>query len=160
MIVVGFDPATVTGAASMDSADLRDAGVNHFEHRPRVDKGERWCAYYDSAEHFIAEADLVAIEHIPFRHSSGGAARMYWSIRTAIEMCACNYGVPVSYVTPNEWRQHVHGSTKATKEECREIIARRFNLDPSDLTLDESDALCIAWTAYCRHIEENGEQEQ
>jgi Holliday junction resolvasome RuvABC endonuclease subunit len=55
-------------------------------------------------------------------------------------------------IDPQEVKGFITGNRRGSKEEIRDLMGKYFRVDMSELTLDQSDAIAIAYTCYFTKI--------
>ena len=83
---------------------------------------------------------------VVFFAKNAKSALVLGHIRGAILVACRKRGMSFSEYPPKVVKQAVTGDGSAAKEQVANMVFARLGIEPSDLPLDASDALAIAWT--------------
>lgn len=150
MIILGIDPGSITtGYAFLESKgstlQVLEYGVLHApaEH-----------ALEDRLLHIVSKLEILLDKYHPDSLSMEGvffaknarSALVLGHIRGAILVACRKRGLSYNEYPPKVVKQAVTGDGSAAKEQVANMIFARLGIAGSDLPLDASDALAIAWT--------------
>lgn len=150
MIILGIDPGSITtGYAFLDS-DGKNLKVLEYGvlHAPADHELE------DRLLHIVSKLEVLLDKYRPDALSMEGvffaknarSALVLGHIRGAILVACRKRGLSYSEYPPKVVKQAVTGDGSAAKEQVANMIFARLGISGSDLPLDASDALAIAWT--------------
>ena len=150
MIVLGIDPGSITtGYAFLKvetgKVDVLEYGTFHAGANRPVE---------DRLLHIVTELeerleryrpDALAMEGVFFAKNAKSAL-VLGHIRGAILVACRKRGMSFCEYPPKVVKQAVTGDGSASKEQVANMVFARLGIERSDLPLDASDALAIAWT--------------
>lgn len=150
MIILGIDPGSITtGYAFLEtgprSVKVLEYGTFHMAANHPVE---------DRLLHIITELenrldtyhpDALAMEGVFFAKNAKSAL-VLGHIRGAILVACRKRNMSFNEYPPKVVKLAVTGDGSASKEQVSNIIFARLGIEHSDLPLDASDALAIAWT--------------
>lgn len=93
--------------------------------------------------------DVLVIEELFFAKSTTTALKVA-EVRGVIIAAACNAGLEVVEVKPNEVKMAMTGYGKADKRQVQEMVKTVFHLPSIPKPDDAADALAIAWCGTAR----------
>lgn len=150
MIILGIDPGSITtGYAFLDSDGKNLKVLEHgVLHAPADHELE------DRLLHIVSKLEVLLDKYRPDALSMEGvffaknarSALVLGHIRGAILVACRKRGLSYSEYPPKVVKQAVTGDGSAAKEQVANMIFARLGISGSDLPLDASDALAIAWT--------------
>lgn len=150
MIILGIDPGSITtGYAFLKAEDgkvsVLEYGVFHAKATLPVE---------DRLLHIVTELeermdhyrpDALAMEGVFFAKNAKSAL-VLGHIRGAILVACRKRGMSFCEYPPKVVKQAVTGDGSASKEQVANMVFARLGIEASELPLDASDALAIAWT--------------
>ena len=150
MIILGIDPGSITTGyaflkAEKGKVDVLEYGVFHAKATLPVE---------DRLLHIVAELeerldhyrpDALAMEGVFFAKNAKSAL-VLGHIRGAILVACRKRGLSFCEYPPKVVKQAVTGDGSASKEQVANMVFARLGIEASELPLDASDALAIAWT--------------
>ena len=150
MIVLGIDPGTITtGYAFIESSAQK---VKVLEYGTLHASASH--ALEDRLLHIVSGLEELLDKYKPesfgmegiFFAKNAKSALVLGHIRGAVLVACCKRGITYSEYSPRVVKQAVTGDGGASKEQVANMIFARLGIQGSDLPLDASDALAIAWT--------------
>ena len=150
MIILGIDPGSITTGYAFLKAESGHTEVLEYGvlHAPAGHPVE------DRLLHIVTELetrldtykpDALAMEGVFFAKNAKSAL-VLGHIRGAILVACRKRGMTFSEYPPKVVKQAVTGDGSAAKEQVANMVFARLGIEHSDLPLDASDALAIAWT--------------
>lgn len=150
MIILGIDPGSITTGYAFLQAESGHTKVLEYGvlHAPAGRPVE------DRLLHIVTELesrldtykpDSLAMEGVFFAKNAKSAL-VLGHIRGAILVACRKRGMTFNEYPPKVVKQAVTGDGSAAKEQVANMVFARLGIEPSDLPLDASDALAIAWT--------------
>ncbi|WP_290732080.1 crossover junction endodeoxyribonuclease RuvC [Fibrobacter sp. UBA3629] len=150
MIILGIDPGSITtGYAFVEKSDgkvrVLEYGVLHAPASHAVE--DRLLHIVTDLEALLERyrPDALAMEGVFFAKNAKSAL-VLGHVRGAVLVACCKRGMTFSEYPPKAVKQAVTGDGSASKEQVANLVFARLGIEPSDLPLDASDALAIAWT--------------
>ena len=150
MIVLGIDPGTITtGYAFIESSTQKVKVLEYGTlHAPANH------ALEDRLLHIVSGLEELLDKYKPesfgmegiFFAKNAKSALVLGHIRGAVLVACRKRGISYSEYSPRVVKQAVTGDGGASKEQVANMIFARLGIQGSDLPLDASDALAIAWT--------------
>ena len=150
MIILGIDPGSITtGYAFIEKTD---AGIHVLEYG--VLHAPASHAVEDRLLHIVTELealldryrpDALAMEGVFFAKNAKSAL-VLGHVRGAVLVACRKRGMTFSEYPPKAVKQAVTGDGSASKEQVANLVFARLGIESSELPLDASDALAIAWT--------------
>ena len=150
MIVLGIDPGTITtGYAFIESSAQK---VKVLEYGTLHASASH--ALEDRLLHIVSGLEELLDKYKPesfgmegiFFAKNAKSALVLGHIRGAVLVACRKRGITYSEYSPRVVKQAVTGDGGASKEQVANMIFARLGIQGSDLPLDASDALAIAWT--------------
>ena len=150
MVILGIDPGSITtGYAFLKKTDNRiqvlEYGTFHANSAKNLE---------DRLVHIVSELekrlelyrpDALAMEGVFFAKNVKSAL-VLGHIRGAILVACHRRGMTYEEYPPRVVKQAVTGDGAASKELVANMVFARLGIESSDLPLDVTDALAIAWT--------------
>lgn len=150
MIILGIDPGSITtGYAFIEKTDT---GIHVLEYG--VLHAPASHAVEDRLLHIVTELealldryrpDALAMEGVFFAKNAKSAL-VLGHVRGAVLVACRKRGMTFSEYPPKAVKQAVTGDGSASKEQVANLVFARLGIESSELPLDASDALAIAWT--------------
>ena len=150
MIVLGIDPGTITTGYAFIESSAQKVKVLEYGtlHAPASH------ALEDRLLHIVSGLEELLDKYKPesfgmegiFFAKNAKSALVLGHIRGAVLVACCKRGITYSEYSPRVVKQAVTGDGGASKEQVANMIFARLGIQGSDLPLDASDALAIAWT--------------
>ena len=150
MIVLGIDPGSITTGYAF--LKVETGGVEVLEYGTFHAGANR--PVEDRLLHIVTELeerleayrpDALAMEGVFFAKNAKSAL-VLGHIRGAILVACRKRGMSFCEYPPKVVKQAVTGDGSASKEQVANMVFARLGIECSDLPLDASDALAIAWT--------------
>ena len=150
MIILGIDPGSITtGYAFIEKTD---AGIHVLEYG--VLHAPASHAVEDRLLHIVTELEALLDRYRPDALSMEGvffaknakSALVLGHVRGAVLVACRKRGMTFSEYPPKAVKQAVTGDGSASKEQVANLVFARLGIESSELPLDASDALAIAWT--------------
>jgi len=150
MIILGIDPGSITtGYAFIDSncnnLKVLEYGVIHAPADHPLE--DRLLQIVSKLEVLLDKyrPDALSMEGVFFAKNAKSAL-VLGHIRGAILVACRKRGLSYNEYPPKVVKQAVTGDGSAAKEQVANMIFARLGISGSELPLDASDALAIAWT--------------
>jgi len=150
MIVLGIDPGTITTGYAFIESSAQKVKVLEYGtlHAPANH------ALEDRLLHIVSGLEELLDRYKPesfgmegiFFAKNAKSALVLGHIRGAVLVACRKRGITYSEYSPRVVKQAVTGDGGASKEQVANMIFARLGIQGSDLPLDASDALAIAWT--------------
>lgn len=150
MIILGIDPGSITTGYAFLEKDGNNLRVLEYGviHAPAEHNLE------DRLLHIVTKLESLLDKYHPNALSMEGvffaknarSALVLGHIRGAILVACRKRGLTYNEYPPTVVKQAVTGNGNAAKEQVANMIFARLGIVGSDLPLDASDALAIAWT--------------
>ena len=150
MIVLGIDPGTITTGYAFIESSAQKVKVLEYGtlHAPANH------ALEDRLLHIVSGLEELLDRYKPesfgmegiFFAKNAKSALVLGHIRGAVLVACRKRGISYSEYSPRAVKQAVTGDGGASKEQVANMIFARLGIQGSDLPLDASDALAIAWT--------------
>ena len=150
MVILGIDPGSITtGYAFLDnsggSLQVLEYGTLHA---PATN------ALEDRLLHIVGELENLLERYRPealamegvFFAKNAKSALVLGHVRGAVLVACRKRGMSFTEYPPKVVKQSVTGDGSASKEQVANMVFTRLGIEPSDLPLDASDALAIAFT--------------
>lgn len=148
MIILGIDPGSITtGYAFVKTAPLQvlEYGTLHAKPNQLLE---------DRLLYIVSELELLLDKYHPnslgmegiFFAKNARSALILGHVRGAIMVACRKRGLTYCEYSPREIKQAVTGNGASSKEVVANMVFARFGIKSSNLPLDASDALAIAWT--------------
>lgn len=150
MIILGIDPGSITtGYALLEKSDgslrVLEYGTLHASATKSLE---------DRLVHIVSELEILLERYSPhalamegvFFAKNAKSALVLGHIRGAILVACRKRGMTFNEYPPRVVKQAVTGNGDASKEQVANMVFAQLGIVSSDLPLDASDALAIAWT--------------
>ena len=150
MIILGIDPGSITTGyaflkAEKGKVDVLEYGVFHAKATLPVEDRLLQIVTELEARLDVYRPEALAMEGVFFAKNAKSAL-VLGHIRGAILVACRRRGMSFSEYPPKIVKQAVTGDGSAAKEQVANMVFARLGIEHSDLPLDASDALAIAWT--------------
>ena len=150
MIILGIDPGSITTGyaflkAEKGKVDVLEYGVFHAKSTLPVEDRLLQIVTELEARLDVYRPEALAMEGVFFAKNAKSAL-VLGHIRGAILVACRRRGMSFSEYPPKIVKQAVTGDGSAAKEQVANMVFARLGIEHSDLPLDASDALAIAWT--------------
>lgn len=150
MIILGIDPGSITTGYSFLESSGNSFRVLEYGtfHAPATKPLEdRLLHIITSLETLLDKyrPDALAMEGVFFAKNAKSAL-VLGHIRGAVLVACRKRGMTFNEYPPTVVKQAVTGNGNASKEQVANMVFARLGIQSSDLPLDASDALAIAWT--------------
>ena len=150
MIILGIDPGSITTGyaflkAEKGKVDVLEYGVFHAKATLPVEDRLLQIVTELDARLDVYRPEALAMEGVFFAKNAKSAL-VLGHIRGAILVACRRRGMSFSEYPPKIVKQAVTGDGSAAKEQVANMVFARLGIEHSDLPLDASDALAIAWT--------------
>lgn len=150
MIILGIDPGSITTGyafvkAEKGKVDVLEYGV--FQAKATLPVEDRLLQIVTELEARLEQyrPEALAMEGVFFAKNAKSAL-VLGHIRGAILVACRRRGMTFNEYPPKIVKQAVTGDGSASKEQVANMVFARLGIVPSELPLDASDALAIAWT--------------
>lgn len=150
MVILGIDPGSITtGYAFLKKADNRIQVLEYGTFHANATKNLE-----DRLVHIVSELekrlqlyhpDALAMEGVFFAKNAKSAL-VLGHIRGAILVACRRRGMTYEEYPPRVVKQAVTGDGAASKEQVANMVFAHLGIADSELPLDATDALAIAWT--------------
>lgn len=150
MVVLGIDPGSITtGYAFLDNSGSSFRVLEYGTlHAPATH------ALEDRLLHIVSELEKLIDRYHPkalamegvFFAKNAKSALVLGHIRGAVLVACRKHGMTFNEYPPKVVKQSVTGNGAASKEQVANMVFARLGIESSDLPLDASDALAIAFT--------------
>lgn len=150
MIILGIDPGSITTGYAFLKAEDGKVGVLEYG----VFHAKATLPVEDRLLHIVKELEerldlyhpeALAMEGVFFAKNAKSAL-VLGHIRGAILVACRKRGMSFCEYPPKVVKQAVTGDGSASKEQVANMVFARLGIEASELPLDASDALAIAWT--------------
>lgn len=150
MVILGIDPGSITtGYAFLKKTDKQIQVLEYGTFHANASKNLE-----DRLVHIVSELesrlelyhpDALAMEGVFFAKNAKSAL-VLGHIRGAILVACRRRGMTYEEYPPRVVKQAVTGDGAASKEQVANMVFARLGIADSELPLDATDALAIAWT--------------
>jgi len=150
MVILGIDPGSITTGYAFLKKNGNDVQVLEYgtiHANPSKELEDRLVHIVSELElrldHY--HPDALAMEGVFFAKNVKSAL-VLGHIRGAILVACRRRGMSYGEYPPRVIKQAVTGDGAASKEHVANMVFARLGIAPSELPLDATDALAIAWT--------------
>ena len=150
MVILGIDPGSITtGYAFLEKTEksfrVLEYGTLHVPANRNLE--DRLVHIVDRLEVLLQQyhPEALAMEGVFFAKNAKSAL-VLGHIRGAVLVACRKRGMTFNEYPPKVVKQSVTGDGAASKEQVANMVFAQLGIVGSDLPLDASDALAIAWT--------------
>jgi crossover junction endodeoxyribonuclease RuvC len=150
MRILGIDPGLgVTGYGIIELSDShqpRLLEVGTIAPRAREPLPERLNKIYKNLEEILEQykPDVMVVEKLYAHYKHPITACIMGHVRGVIVLQTAQHKIKLIEHSVKRIRKTLIGNGNATKQQTREAVCHILKIDPSQLTLDASDALALA----------------
>ena len=150
MVILGIDPGSITTGYAFLEKNPKGFSVLEYGtiHSPASKSLEdRLLQIITKLESLLGQyrPDALAMEGVFFAKNAKSAL-VLGHIRGAVLVACRKRGMTFDEYPPKVVKQSVTGDGAASKEQVAHMVFAQLGIQGSDLPLDASDALAIAWT--------------
>jgi crossover junction endodeoxyribonuclease RuvC len=150
--IIGIDPGTsVTGYAIISNQEKQSEiiTVGTISLQKIKDPHEKLRVIFNRLFHIISDfkPHYMAIE-APFYGKNVQSMLKLGRAQGVALTCGMVKGLEITEYAPKKIKQSVTGNGNASKEQIAAMLAQFYNTDLSNLSLDATDAIAVAYTHY------------